>query len=57
MPQPQDQQRDGKPMTKADIDRRHAERYRKVLLREMTLNDALAENAADWHAVGIKVDR
>jgi len=35
-------------VTKAEYDRRRRERYRKVMLREMTLEDALAENHADW---------
>ncbi len=35
-------------MTRAEFDRRHAERYAKVLRREMTLDEALIEHDRDW---------
>lgn len=38
-------------MTWQEFDRRHAERYTKIMRREMTLTEALAENETDWRAL------
>lgn len=39
-------------MTRDEFHRRHAERYRKVFRREMTLEEAMREHYADWIALG-----
>lgn len=38
-----------------DYERHHRERYAKVMRREMTLIDALRENANDWDAVMLRM--
>lgn len=38
-------------MTWQEFDRNHAERYGKIMRREMTLAEALVENEADWRAL------
>lgn len=50
MPSPPTQS-DTERITWQEFDRRHAERYAKIMRREMTLEDALRENENDWRAL------